>query len=80
VEDAWPVVCKPFSQWALEDDFSAGRGSDVGLQVVAVVVPYELMKLRLLSASHEARVTSCLAGYRLIHEVAQETSSSRTSC
>ena len=23
VEDAWPVVCEPFTQWALEDKFSA---------------------------------------------------------
>jgi mannitol 2-dehydrogenase len=21
VEDAWPVVCEPFTQWALEDNF-----------------------------------------------------------
>ncbi|MGD9532093.1 MAG: mannitol dehydrogenase family protein, partial [Pseudonocardia sp.] len=25
VEDRWPVVCEPFSQWVLEDDFPAGR-------------------------------------------------------
>ena len=24
VED-WPVVCEPFTQWALEDNFSCGR-------------------------------------------------------
>jgi hypothetical protein len=51
VEDAWPVVSEPFTQWALEDDFSAGRPlfEDVGVQVVPDVVPYELMKLRLLN-------------------------------
>ena len=26
VEDGWPVVCEPFTQWVLEDDFDpAGR-------------------------------------------------------
>ena len=36
VEDAWPVVCEPFTQWALEDKFTAGRPplEDVGVQVV----------------------------------------------
>ena len=55
VEDAWPVVCEPFSQWVLEDDFPAGRPAfeRVGVQMVEDVVPYELMKLRLLNASHQ---------------------------
>ncbi|HJY43276.1 MAG TPA: mannitol dehydrogenase family protein [Propionibacteriaceae bacterium] len=75
IEDAWPVVCEPFTQWALEDDFSAGRPplEEVGVQVVADVVPYELMKLRLLNASHQALCYfGYLAGYRLVHEVAQD--------
>jgi mannitol 2-dehydrogenase len=75
VEDAWPVVCEPFTQWALEDKFPSGRPSfeDVGVQVVADVVPYELMKLRLLNASHQALCYfGYLAGYRLVHEVAQD--------
>jgi mannitol 2-dehydrogenase len=74
-EDAWPVVCEPFTQWALEDNFSAGRPplEDVGVQVVPDVVPYELMKLRLLNASHQALCYfGYLAGYRLVHEVAQD--------
>jgi mannitol 2-dehydrogenase len=75
VEDAWPVVCEPFTQWALEDKFSLGRPpfEDVGVQVVPDVVPYELMKLRLLNASHQALCYfGYLAGYRLVHEVAQD--------
>jgi mannitol 2-dehydrogenase len=75
IEDAWPVVCEPFTQWALEDNFSAGRPplEEVGVQVVADVVPYELMKLRLLNASHQALCYfGYLAGYRLVHEVAQD--------
>ena len=75
VEDAWPVVCEPFTQWALEDKFSSGRPplQDVGVQVVPDVMPYELMKLRLLNASHQALCYfGYLAGYRLVHEVAQD--------
>jgi len=75
VDDAWPVVCEPFTQWALEDKFTAGRPlfEDVGVQVVPDVMPYELMKLRLLNASHQALCYfGYLAGYRLVHEVAQD--------
>ena len=76
VEDAWPVVCEPFTQWALEDNFSNGRPpfEDVGVQMVHDVEPYELMKLRLLNASHQALCyLGYLAGYRYAHEVCQDT-------
>ncbi|WP_298888059.1 mannitol dehydrogenase family protein [uncultured Serinicoccus sp.] len=75
VEDAWPVVCEPFTQWVLEDHFPTGRPAfeEVGVQVVDDVVPYELMKLRLLNASHQALCyLGYLAGYRYAHEVAQD--------
>jgi mannitol 2-dehydrogenase len=75
VDDQWPVVCEPFTQWALEDSFTSGRPpwEDAGVQVVADVEPYELMKLRLLNASHQALCYfGYLAGYRLVHEVAQD--------
>ncbi|GAB2674554.1 mannitol dehydrogenase family protein [Thalassiella azotivora] len=72
VEDVWPVVCEPWTQWVLEDRFTAGRPplEDVGVQVVDDVVPYELMKLRLLNASHQALCyLGYLSGYRYAHEV-----------
>ena len=75
VEDAWPVVCEPFTQWALEDNFRNGRPpfEDVGVQLVKDVEPYELMKLRLLNASHQALCyLGYLAGYRYAHEVCQD--------
>jgi Mannitol-1-phosphate/altronate dehydrogenases len=25
LEDQWPVLCEPFTQWVLEDDFADGR-------------------------------------------------------
>jgi mannitol 2-dehydrogenase len=43
------------------------------VQVVPDVEPYELMKLRLLNASHQALCYfGYLAGYRLVHDVAQD--------
>lgn len=75
VEDGWPVVCEPFEQWVLEDRFSLGRPplEDAGVQLVDDVEPYELMKLRLLNASHQGMCYfGYLAGYRYAHEVAQD--------
>ena len=36
IDDQWPVLCEPFTQWVLEDDFSAGRPplEDAGVQIV----------------------------------------------
>lgn len=75
IEDEWPVVCEPFTQWVLEDGFPAGRPAlhRVGVQLVSDVRPYELMKLRLLNASHQALgYFGYLAGYRLVHEASQD--------
>ncbi|HEY3561851.1 MAG TPA: mannitol dehydrogenase family protein [Kribbella sp.] len=75
VEDAWPVVCEPFTQWVLEDDFGGVRPpyEEVGVQIVADVEPYEFMKLRLLNASHQALCyLGFLDGYRYAHEVCQD--------
>ena len=75
VEDGWPVVCEPFTQWVLEDRFGSGRPplEDVGVQVVEDVEPYELMKLRLLNGSHQAMgYLGTLAGYTFMHDVCQD--------
>ncbi len=75
IDDQWPVVCEPYTQWVLEDCFTAGRPryEDVGVQVVDQVEPYELMKLRLLNGSHQAMCYfGYLCGYRLVHEAAQD--------
>jgi mannitol 2-dehydrogenase len=75
IEDGWPVVCEPFTQWVLEDHFSLGRPplEDAGVQLVEDVEPYELMKLRLLNAGHQALAYfGYLAGHRLVHEAAQD--------
>ncbi|MEU7854223.1 mannitol dehydrogenase family protein [Nonomuraea sp. NPDC049141] len=75
VRDEWPVVCEPFTQWVLEEHFPGGRPpfEEVGVQVVADVEPYELMKLRLLNAGHQALAYfGFLSGYRYVHEAAAD--------
>lgn len=70
--DEWPVVCENFTQWVLEENFVNDRPpyEDVGVEVVDDVVPYELMKLRLLNASHQGLCYfGYLAGHRLVHDV-----------
>jgi len=54
LEDEWPVVCEPYIQWVVEDDFSNGRPplEELGVQLVPDVTPYEKMKIRLLNAGH----------------------------
>jgi len=72
IEDQWPVLSEPFTQWVLEDDFTDGRPplEAAGVQIVPDVEPYELMKLRLLNASHQALCyPGHLVGYRFVHEV-----------
>ena len=65
VEDRWPVMAEPFTQWVIEDDFPAGRPNWVGPTYVADVEPFELMKLRLLNGSHS---TLAYLGYLAGHE------------
>jgi mannitol 2-dehydrogenase len=80
VDDRWPVVCEPFTQWVLEESFSAGRPplEEAGVQIVPDVRPYELMKLRMLNASHQALCYfAYLAGYRLVHDASQDPAFAR---
>ncbi|MDN4475286.1 mannitol dehydrogenase family protein [Demequina sp. SYSU T00192] len=60
LDDDWPVPAEPFAQWVLEDRFTLGRPplEEAGVQMVADVAPFELMKLRLLNASHQAMAYS----------------------
>ncbi len=72
IRDRWPVRSESFEQWVLEDSFPAGRPpfDEVGVQLVADVEPYELMKLRLLNASHQAMsYLGILSGAEYVHEV-----------
>jgi fructuronate reductase len=66
VEDAWPVVTEPFRQWVIENRFVSDRPQweRFGATLARNVAPYEMMKLRLLNASHSAiAYIGLLAGY-----------------
>ncbi|WP_298782329.1 mannitol dehydrogenase family protein [uncultured Polaribacter sp.] len=76
IDDAWPVVCEPFKQWVIEDDFVAGRPTweTVGAQFVKNVEPYEEMKLMLLNAGHSVLgILGALMGYTTIDEAIGNT-------
>jgi mannitol 2-dehydrogenase len=71
LDDAWPVLAEPFAQWVLEDSFTLGRPpfEHAGVQVVPDVMPYELLKLRLLNGGHQALAyAGFLRGRRYAHE------------
>jgi mannitol 2-dehydrogenase len=73
--DHWPVVAETFFQWVLEDNFPAGRPpfQDAGVQLVEDVEPYELMKLRLLNASHQGLAYfGHLMGYHMVHDAVND--------
>ncbi len=67
--DEWCVVCEPFIQWVVEDNFSNGRPAleKLGVQFVPDVTPYEKMKIRLLNAGHSVLgITGAIHGHPTI--------------
>ena len=69
--DELPVVCEPFRQWVVEDNFPSGRPhlEKVGVQFVSDVSGYELMKLRILNAAHASMCyPALLLGYNFVHD------------
>jgi mannitol 2-dehydrogenase len=71
VQDRWPVVTEPFSQWIVEDEFCNGRPplERVGVQFVPTAKPYSIMKTRLLNAVHLALGNlGTLVGHERTHE------------
>ena len=72
IDDAFPGVAEPYIQWVIEDTFCAGRPDweSVGVQMTNDVHPYEMMKIRLLNASHMLiGYLGSLAGYTYVYEV-----------
>lgn len=71
MEDAWPIVTEPFTQWVVEDEFSLGRPAweTVGVEFVGDVAPFELMKLRLLNGTHS---TLAYLGYLMGRQTVAE--------
>merc|ERR1719446_689949 len=74
IQDKWPVVSEQFLLWVVEDKFPYGRPewekSTSGKCILTDdVVPYELMKLRLLNAVHQAlSYPASLLGHELVHD------------
>ena len=71
LDDAWPIMTEPFSQWVIEDSFASGRPAFelAGAQLVEDVEPFELMKLRMLNGSHSTMAyLGYLAGYQYVNE------------
>ncbi|WP_394564617.1 D-arabinitol 4-dehydrogenase [Pantoea sp. SGAir0180] len=70
-DDAVPVMAESFIQWVIEDDFIAGRPAleQVGVELVASVLPWEEAKIRILNATHSAIAwAGTLIGLRYIDE------------
>ncbi|ECC8734113.1 mannitol dehydrogenase family protein [Salmonella bongori] len=71
VRDPAGVACEPFRQWVIEDNFVAGRPAweKAGAELVADVLPFEEMKLRMLNGSHSfLAYLGYLAGYQHIND------------
>lgn len=77
IKDAWPVICEPFLQWVIEDNFVNGCRPDwsslPGVEFTKDVEHYENMKLSLLNSTHSSMsYLSILAGFDLVHEAVQD--------
>ena len=75
--DEAPVLCEPFRQWVVEDDFVPAYGDKArpdleaaGVEMVADVTPFENMKLRMLNGTHSSLA---YLGYLAGHETIAET-------
>ncbi len=80
IDDARPVFCEAFRQWVLEDHFPAGRPrlEQVGVQFVADVAPFELMKIRILNGGHAAiAYPAGLLDIHFVHEAMQDVQIAR---
>ncbi|MFN3169700.1 MAG: mannitol dehydrogenase family protein [Hyphomicrobiales bacterium] len=72
LEDAWPVMSEPFSQFVVEDHFALGRPTweKHGVTMASDVEPFERMKLRMLNGSHS---TLAYLGYLAGDETVADT-------
>jgi fructuronate reductase len=71
LDDSWPIMTEPFTQWVIEDHFPGGRPpfQAVGAQLVSDVEPFERMKLRMLNGSHSTMAyLGYLAGYQYVSD------------
>ena len=75
-DEAGLVVCEPFRQWVLEDDFVGGVRPALeraGVQLTDDVAAFERMKLRMLNGTHSALAyLGVLAGFDTVVEAASD--------
>lgn len=71
-EDLCAVICEPFRQWIIEDNFTLGRPEwDLvdGARFVKDVTPWQKMKLQMLNGCHSLLAyLGVIAGYETIAE------------
>lgn len=75
VDDAAPVLCEPFIQWVLEDNFPQGRPplEEVGVTFTDQVHAFEAMKIRILNGGHAViAYPAGLLGIEFAHEAMQD--------
>jgi mannitol 2-dehydrogenase len=74
VRDEWPVTAEPFHQWVMEQvDGEQPSWADAGVTMTNDVTAYELMKLRMLNAGHQAICyLGYLAGHRFTDDVCRD--------
>ncbi len=75
LHDEATVTAESFGQWIIENRFSAARPQweEAGAQIVADVVPFETMKLRLLNGSHSTLAyLGFLAGHDFIWQASSD--------
>ncbi|WP_394688134.1 mannitol dehydrogenase family protein [Hoeflea sp.] len=83
--DQAPVMCEPFRQWVIEDDFVAAYGDNArpdlgaaGAEMVRDVTAYEHMKLRMLNGTHSSLAyLGYLAGHETISDAVADPAFAR---
>lgn len=81
VNDPIGIICEPFRQWVIEDDFIQINGQSArpnwnlaGAEFVSDVVPFEEMKLRMLNGSHSfLAYLGYLGGYQHIADTMENS-------
>lgn len=74
-DDLGVVTAEPFFDWAIEDDFAAGRPdwTAYGARFVAEAAPYERLKLRMVNGSHSAiAYLGVMAGWPTVDRAIRE--------
>ena len=68
-EDRWPVLGEPFFDWAVEDEFAAGRPDWTlgGARFVTDAEPFERLKLRMVNGTHSSiAYLGAMAGWQTV--------------